>query len=688
MQDPSTSSAPKPPVARVAPTRLEKHGDVRVDDYHWLNQREDPEVIAYLEQENAYTEAATAHTARLRDALFEEIKGRIPERDESVPYRLDDYYYYTRFVEGAEYAIHCRKKESLEGYEEVVLDGNALAEGHEFFSMRGPFPSPQHDLVAFGTDTVGRRKYTLRFVDLSTGEALPDAIPDVTGNLAWAMDNKTVFYTVQDPVTLRSYRVYRHELGTDPAQDELVYEETDDTFSVGVSRTKSRKYMTITSRQTLRTEVRYLPADEPTGEWKVFTPRETEHRYSVDHLEDRWIIRTNDQAQNFRMMWTPVGDTAKASWQELVAHCDDVYLTDFSIFRDFLVLGERKDGVVKIRVMPWEGRDYYIAFRDPTYRADLLGNPMLDSDVVRYSYTSLTTPLSTFDFNMKTGEGIILKREKVLGGFDSADYRTERLDVEARDGTTVPVSIVRRREVQFDGTAPLLLYGYGSYGSTVDASFRSSRLSLIDRGFVFAIAHVRGGQMLGRSWYEDGKLFKKKNTFTDFVDVAKALVEKKYAAPDRIFAEGHSAGGLLVGAVLNMEPGLFRGVIAGVPFVDVVTTMLDDSIPLTTSEYDEWGNPNDEKYYRYMKSYSPYDNVAAADYCNILVTTGLHDSQVQYWEPAKWVAKLRASKTGDNLLLLKTNMEAGHGGASGRFKRYEEIAFQYAFLLDLAGIAQ
>jgi oligopeptidase B len=679
-----------PPMAAVAPERLEKHGDVRVDNYYWLRQRENPEVIAYLEAENAYTEAMMAHTADLRQKLFEEIKGRIKQTDLSVPFKLDDYFYYTKTEEGKEYPIYARKKGSLDAEEQIMIDVNEVAEGHGYTSVPRPAMSYDHSIMAFAADTVGRRFYTIRFKNLNTEELLSDEIGPVTPNMAWANDNRTLFYTRQDPLTLRAYQIYRHVLGTDPAEDELVYEEPDTEFSCYVWKTKSKEYLIIGCRQTLSNEYRFLDADNPAGEFAVFLPREPNHEYSIDHFGDYFYIRTNDGgAENFKLMRTPVGQTGKANWEEVIGHREDVLLEDFEVFRDHLVVTERKDGLVQMRIRPWSGAaEHYLDFGEPAYLAYVSTNPEIDTNVLRYGYTSLTTPNSIYDYNMDTREKELLKQDEVLGGFDPADYVTERLYAPARDGVRVPVSIVYRKGIEKNGDNPLLLYGYGSYGASRDATFSSPRLSLLDRGFVYAIAHVRGGEEMGRAWYEDGKLLNKKNTFTDFIDVAEFLIDEGYTAPDKLFAQGGSAGGLLMGAVTNMRPDLFKGVIALVPWVDVVTTMLDESIPLTTAEYDEWGNPNEEEYYRYMLSYSPYDNVEAKDYPNMLVTTGLHDSQVQYFEPAKWVAKLRAIKTDNNRLLLKTNMEAGHGGASGRYKRYEDLAFQYAFMLDLLGITE
>ena len=683
----ASTTAAEPPMAKIQPTDV-PGPRTRTDDYYWLRDREDPEVIAYLEAENAYTEAETAHLKELEEALFEEIKGRIKEDDASVPYKEGDYFYYTRYEEGKEYPIYARKQGALDAEEQIMLDANVLAEGHEYFAVRGREISANQDILAYSVDTVGRRIYTLQFRNLTTGEVLPDEIPEVTGNVAWANDNQTIFYTKQDPTTLRWYQIYRHVLGTDPANDELVYEEKDDTFSSFVFRTKSKRYILIGSQQTLSSEYRYLDANDPSGTFQVIQPREENHEYNVDHYGDHFYIRTNDGAQNFRLVKTPVTATEKANWQEVIPHRADVLLENFEMFEDYLVLSERKDGLIRLRVRPWDGSgEHYIDFGEPAYLAYVETNPEFDTAVLRYGYTSMTTPNSVYDYHMATQEKTLMKQDEVLGDFDSARYTTERLYATARDGVQVPISLVYRTDLfEQNGTAPLLLYGYGSYGNSLDATFSSARLSLLDRGFVYAIAHIRGGQEMGRQWYEDGKLLKKKNTFTDFIDSGEYLVAEKYADPERLFAMGGSAGGLLVGAVINMRPDLFTGVVAAVPFVDVVTTMLDDAIPLTTSEYDEWGNPNDSTYYDYMLSYSPYDNVAAKEYPNLLVTTGLHDSQVQYWEPAKWVARLRAMKTDQNRLLLKTNMDAGHGGASGRYKRYRETAFQYAFLLDLAGI--
>ncbi len=679
----------EPPVARVQPTTFQEHGGVRGDDYYWLRERESPAVIEYLEAENAYLDAMMAHTEDLQQTLFDEIKGRIKQDDSTVPYRKGGFFYYVRYEDGKEYPIYCRKRGSLEAEEEVILDVNQLAEGRGFLQVGGVTTTEDENIMSFAVDTVGRRFYTVNFKDLRTGEMLGDVIPSVTGNAAWANDHETFFYTRQDPVTLRSYQVFRHRLGTEVSDDVLVYEETDETFRSYVWKTRSDRFIMIASSQTLSDEYRFLDADQPTSEFRVIHPRERNLEYSVDHLGDYFYMRTNLEAENFRLMRAPVSSPSRSSWEEVIPHRESVYLSDFDVFEDFLVLSERRDGLTNIRIRRWDGSDdHYLDFGEPTYVAYVSTNPEIDTKTVRYGYMSMTTPASVYDYDVNSRQRELKKQDEVLGGFDRSNYVTMRLYARATDGVAVPISLVYHRDTPINGTAPLLLYGYGSYGSSMDPYFSASRLSLLDRGFVYAIAHVRGGQELGRQWYENGKLFHKKNTFTDFIDCADYLVAARFADPNRVYAQGGSAGGLLMGAIVNMRPDRFHGVVAHVPFVDVVTTMLDDSIPLTTSEYDEWGNPNEKDYYEYILSYSPYDNVEAKEYPNILVTTGLHDSQVQYWEPAKWVAKLRATKTDSNRLLLKTNMEAGHGGASGRYRRYKEIALDYAFFLDLAGMTE
>jgi oligopeptidase B len=687
-----SGKVPVPPVAKVIPFELEKHGHTRIDPYYWLKERENPEVLAYLRAENEYAEAVMAHTEALQQRLFEEIRARVKESDVSAPVSHGGYLYYTRYEAGKDYPIYVRRKGSLESPEEVLLDVNQLAEGHGFFAVMGFQVSPRHDLLAFAVDTVGRRIATLRFKNLVTGEFLGDVIPNVTGNVVWANDNRTVFYTRQHPTTLRWYRIYRHVLGTDPVRDVLVHEELDSTFNAQVFRTRSGKFLMIRSSQTLADEYRFLDADRPEGQFRVLLPRERGHEYEVDHAGEWFYLRTNHDARNFRLVRLPVsaaGSAGKGSWEEVIPHREDVLLEGFTVFKDHLVLTERRNGLRRLRVRAHDGGDdHYLDFGEPAYTVSVGANREFDTHWLRYEYNSLTTPSSSYDYDMVSREKRLVKREEVLGGFDPANYVAERLYARARDGIAVPVSIVYRRGLEKNGDNPLLLYGYGSYGSSVEPTFSPLRLSLLDRGFVYAIAHVRGGQELGRQWYEDGKLLRKMNTFTDFIDVAEFLIEQRYTRPEKLFAQGGSAGGLLMGAVVNLRPDLFKGVIAQVPFVDVVTTMLDESIPLTTNEYDEWGNPSDLEYYRYMLAYSPYDNVGRKAYPNLLVTTGLHDSQVQYWEPAKWVARLRAMKTDSNRLILKTNFQAGHGGASGRYQRWRETAFIYAFLLDLAGLHQ
>jgi oligopeptidase B len=676
-------------MVKKIPTKLEKHGHVQVDDYYWLRERENPEVIKYLTEENDYAAKEMAHTRAFEEKLFAEIKGRFKQTDMSVPYKREDYFYYTRYEEGKEYPIYARKRDSLDAPEEIMLNANTLAEGHEFFSIGGSAVSAGQDVLAYAVDTQGRRIYTVYLKDLTTGEMLPDVLVNVTENLTWANDNKTLFYGKQDETTLRQYQIYRHILGTDPAQDQLVYQEDDETFVAYIFKTKSKKFLMIVASHTNSQEYRYLEADQPFGDFKIFLPREREHEYHVDHFQDRFIIRTNHQAKNFRLMWTPLEKPGRENWQEIIAHRNDVYVGDFDLFQEYLVVEERARGLTQIRVMPWAGgAGYYLEFDEPAYRANLNVNLQFDTSMLRFEYTSMKTPLSIYDYNMAARSKTLLKREEVLGGFDPENYAIERLYAPATDGTLIPLSILYRKGLNKDGGNPLLLYGYGAYGLSIDASFASPRLSLVDRGFVFAIAHVRGGQEMGRQWYEDGKLLKKKNTFTDFVACAEFLISEKFTSPERLFAMGRSAGGLLMGAVSNARPDLFKGIVAEVPFVDVITTMLDSSIPLTTGEYDEWGDPNQRESYDYMLSYSPYDNVERKAYPAMLITGGLHDSQVQYWEPAKWAAKLRELKADNNRLLLKTNMDAGHGGASGRFRRHHETAFSYAFLLDLAGIEE
>jgi oligopeptidase B len=690
----------KPPIATKKPHVVESPNGDRDDPYYWLrdDERADPEMLAHLNAENAWFAQYSARYKGLEDRLFEEIKGRIKQDDASVPARKGAWWYYTRYVEGEEYAVHARRAVTGDGYdasapEVVLLDVNALAAGHDFFQIGGVDVSPSQKMLAWAEDTVGRRQYTIRFKDLASGKTLADTVPDVSGSMAWATDDRTLFYVENDPTTLRSHRVRRHVLGSDAQTDVLVYEEKDEAYYTDVHRSTSDGYIVITLHSTESDEQRILAADRPDGPFAVFAPRRAKFHYHAEHIATgaggaRWIVRTDWQAPNYRLMQVAVdavGD--RSAWKPLVPHSEQVFINDFELFANYFVIDERSGGLRRLRVTPWSGgRSFHLDSTEPAYTTSLGSNEEQATDTLRYHYTSLTTPSSVFEVDMKTGARKLLKQTPVLGGFDANDYVTERIWVTATDGAKVPVSLVYRKGYQRDGTAPLLQYGYGSYGAAMDPAFRSSVLSLLDRGFVYAIAHVRGGEEMGRAWYENGKKLKKKNTFTDFIAVTESLVKKKYGAKDRIFIEGGSAGGLLVGAVVNLRPELYRGAVAQVPFVDVVTTMLDESIPLTTNEFDEWGDPKRKTYYRYMLSYSPYDNVKRQDYPALFVATGLYDSQVQYFEPAKWVAKLREFKTDSNPLIFKINMEAGHGGKSGRFRRLQEIAEEYAFMLDLVGI--
>ena len=679
------------PKAKMIPVELEKHGDVRIDKYFWLRERENPEVIDYLTRENYYNEQMTAHTMPLQEKLFEEMKSRIKEDDSSVPYKLNGYWYITRYEIGKDYPIYSRKKGSLDAPEEVLFDVNEMAKGYDYYRLGGLNVSPDNKLMAFAVDTVSRRKYTIQIKNLETGEILPVKIKTTTGSSTWANDNKTLFYARKNSETLRSDKIYKHRLGTDPKKDELVFFEEDETFHTYVYKSKSDKYLIIGSDSTLTSEYRFLDANNPDGQFQVVQPRIRGVEYTVYHYEDHFYILTNkDGAHNFKLMKTPVTATGEENWVDIVTHSEDVLLEDIDIFKEYLVVSERSDGLNKIRVSRWDGTDaYFLPFDNETYTAYTSTNPDFDTEILRYSYNSLTTPTQVVDFNMRTREKDVKKEMEVLGAdFRKENYVSERIWATARDGVKIPMTLVHKKGIEKDGSNPVLQYAYGSYGSTIDPYFSTARLSLLDRGFIFVLAHIRGGEYLGRKWYEEGKLFKKMNTFTDFVDCSLHLIKEKYTSAEHLYASGGSAGGLLMGVVANIAPQLYNGIIASVPFVDVVTTMLDETIPLTTGEYDEWGNPNVPEFYHYMKSYSPYDNVIAQDYPNMLVTTGLHDSQVQYWEPAKWVAKLRELKTDNNKLLFHINMEAGHGGASGRFEALKEVAEEYAFLLDLEGIDQ
>lgn len=680
-----------PPDAIKINKELKAHNKVRVDEYYWMNNKENPEVINYLNSENDYNEKMTAHTEEFQKKLFNEMKDRIKEDDESVPYKLNGYWYLTRFEKGKDYPIYSRKKETLDAPEEILFDVNKMAEGYDYYSLGGLNVSPDNKLVAFGVDTLSRRKYTLQVKNLETGEIFPLKIETTTGGSTWANDNKTLFYTKKDDQTLRSNEIFKHVLGTNPSNDELVFEEKDETFNTYIYKSKSKDYLIIGSGSTLTSEYQILDANNPEGEFKIFQARERGLEYGISHYNGDFYVLTNkDGATNFKLMKTPVNKTEKENWIEVIPHRDDYLLEDIDIFKDYLVVSERNNGLNKINITNWKtGESYYVPFDNETYTAFTSINPDFETNILRYAYNSLNTPTSVVDFNMATKEKTVLKEQEVLGGnFDKENYKTERIWATAGDGTKIPISIIYKKGLKMDGSNPLLIYAYGSYGSTIDPYFSTARLSLLDRGFIFAIAHIRGGEYLGRKWYEDGKLLKKKNTFTDFIDVSKHLIGQKYTSPEHLYAMGGSAGGLLMGAVVNMAPELYNGIIAAVPFVDVITTMSDESIPLTTGEYDEWGNPDDPEYFEYMLSYSPYDNVKRQDFPNMLVTTGLYDSQVQYWEPAKWVARLRDFKTDENILLLHTNMDAGHGGASGRFEALKEVAEEYAFILDLEGIKE
>ena len=692
-----SSEMQEAPVAKKVKKVLEIHDDQRIDNYFWMRlsdeqkETEQPDqqtqdVLDYLHAENDYRKHVMKPTEKLQKTIYDEIIGRIKQDDSSVPITVNGYTYYSRFEKGQDYPYYCREKVEDKAKEEVMLDVPTMAKGYAYYAIGGRSVSENNKILAYAVDTVSRREYTLYFKNLETGEILSDKIENTTGGITWANDNQTVFYVKKDPQTLRAYQIFKHLLGTDTSDDELVYEETDETFSCWISKTKSRQYLMIGASQTLSTEYRFLDANTPDVKWQVIHPREKNLEYFVDHYKDDFYIITNDQAKNFRLMKTPVDRPQKSNWAELIPHREDVLLEDIEIFKSHLVVNERHNGLSHLRIMTWDNNnEYYISFDDPTYAAWISANPEFNSTQLRFGYSSLTTPTSIYDYDLNTKEKTLKKQDEVLGGtFDSQNYLSERIMVPSRDeSTNIPVSLVYHKDFEKSGDEPLLLYGYGSYGNTIDPWFSLARLSLLDRGFSFAIAHIRGGQNLGRSWYEDGKLLKKKNTFYDFIDVGNYLVQKGYTSTDHLYAQGGSAGGLLIGAVINMAPDLFNGAIAAVPFVDVVSTMLDETIPLTTFEFEEWGNPKNKEYYRYIKSYSPYDNVEEKDYPHLLITTGYWDSQVQYWEPAKWIAKLRDKKTDDNLLLMDCNMEVGHGGASGRFKRYKEVALSYSFLLHL-----
>ena len=680
-----------PPKAPKKQQLLEIHADKRIDNYFWLNQRDTPEVLSYLEAENEYFAYKTKHTDAFQESLFEEMKSRIKQDDESVPYKYNGYWYFSRFQEGKEYPIYLRRADQPNAQEEVLFEVNEMAAGHKFYQFAEFSVSPDNKWASFSVDTRGRRMYSLFIKNLETGQVLPIEIKNTDGGSCWASDNQTIFYTKIDTQTLRSHKVYRHQLGQSSKQDVLVFHEKDETFNTGIFKSKSEQFLIIQSDSTLSSESWFLDAATPMADFKCFQPRERGLEYDIAHYGDYFYILNNaDGATNFKLDKTPIGQTEKSYWQPVLAHQEQIRLEEIDIFKDYLVVTQRYNGLSQICIIRWDGSaEHYLPFDNETYMASTGLNLDFDTEILRYTYNSMTTPYSVIDYNMRTGAKEVKKQQQVLGGkFSEENYESRRLWVTAADGTQIPISIVYRKGIKCDGSNPLLLYGYGAYGITIEPSFSTTRLSLLDRGFIFAIAHIRGGEYLGRPWYEAGKLLHKKNTFTDFVDCAKYLIANQYTSPAHLYAMGGSAGGLLMGAVINQAPELFHGVVANVPFVDVVTTMLDDSIPLTTGEYDEWGNPHDKQYYDYMKSYSPYDNVCPQAYPNLLVLTGYHDSQVQYWEPAKWVAKLRELKTDDNLLLFYTDMSSGHSGASGRYESLKEIAREYAFLLHLENIHQ
>ncbi|MAP70883.1 MAG: oligopeptidase B [Candidatus Marinimicrobia bacterium] len=687
-----------PPDATKKPYEMTEHGHTRVDNYYWMRLTDEQksaekfdshaqEVVDYINSENDYTQSNLAHTKQFQKDLYHEIVGRIKKDDQSVPYLDNGYYYYTRYEKGKEYAIRCRKKGSLDRKEEILLDENVLAEGHDYFAIGGMSVSPDNQWLAYGVDTVSRRRYTVHFKNVSTGDVLDQTIPNTTGGVAWANDNRTVFYTTKNEVTLLSEKIWRHKMGSNATNDELVYHEKDESYYTGVYRSKSGEYIIIYNSSTLVSDYHILNANDPDGNFKNFSPRGTEHEYSIDHYDNKFYIITNWEAKNNRLMETSENETNMDKWTEILAHRNDVHLLGMEIFKDHLVLSERKEGLRGLRVIhQHSGKDEYIDFGEQTYTARISVNEEYNTNILRYSYTSMVTPSSTYDYNMDTGELTLLKQSEVVGGYDQDAYHSERRYAIAEDGQKVPISLVYKTNLITDDPQNLLLYAYGSYGSTRDPYFSSTRLSLLDRGFIYAIAHVRGSQIYGRQSYDDGKMLKKKNTFTDFIDAGRYLVEEGYTDSEHLFAEGGSAGGLLIGAVVNMAPDLWKGAIAAVPFVDVITTMLDPSIPLTSNEWDEWGDPREKKYYDYMLSYSPYDQIKDRNYPNLLVTSGFFDSQVQYWEPLKYVAKLRDNWQSENKLYLHMNMDAGHGGKSGRFRRYREVALEYAFMFDLVGI--
>lgn len=677
------------PVADKIPKDVGMHGDKRIDNYYWMNDyfKKGPlsdKVVSYLEEENHYTDSTLSDIRGLRDTLFNEMKSRIKENDQSVPVFDNGYYYYNRFEEGKQYAINCRKKGSLDAPEQILLDQNQMSEGHAYYQVAAIVISPDNKMMAYAVDTLSRRQYTINIKNLETGEIYSDALYPASPAVEWANDNKTLFYTANNPETLLSEKIIRHVLGTNSSADKVMYEEKDKANYLFLSKVRSDRYLLITSSATMSSEVRYLDASKPGDQFSVIQPRMKDVLYEVDEQNGKFLIVTNLDAKNFRLMETPVDKAGVDNWKDIIPHRTDVLIEGVYPFRDFYVVAERKNGLVQLRVHNMKSNeDHYLEFDEPAYTASVGNNREFNTNVLRFNYTSLTTPPSEYDYDMVTKKKTLLKELEVVGGYDKSNYVTERFFATAGDGVKIPISIVYKKGFKKDGHSPLLLYGYGSYGYSTNPSFSITRLSLLDRGFAYAIAHIRGGQEMGREWYESGKMMNKKNTFTDFIVAAEYLVSEKFTSPDHLYAYGGSAGGLLMGAIINIKPELWKGVCAEVPFVDVVTTMLDETIPLTSNEFDEWGNPKNKDAYNYMKSYSPYDNVAHVEYPNLLVITGLHDSQVQYFEPAKWVAKMREMKKGDNLLLLQTNMAYGHGGASGRFDYLKEIALMEGFFLKL-----
>ena len=684
-----------PPIAKKIEKKLEIHNDLRVDNYYWLKERENPDVISYLEEENEYKESLLKPTKKFQETLFNEMKSRIKKDDSSVPYFLNDYWYITKYEKGKEYPIYTRRYMDIDSEEEILLDVNKLAKKYSYYQVSGISVSPDNKKLAFGVDTLSRRIYTIKVKDLATGEMYPDQINGVNSYTTWAADSKTMFYTGKDSQTLRSDKIFRHELGSEQDKDVLVYEETDETFSTFVYPSKSRDYIMIGSSSTMSNEYRFLSANTPIDSFSLIQKRERGLEYSPSHVGDKFFILTNqDKSTNFKLVKTPISSPNKSNWIDIIPNRENVLIEDVDFFNDFMVISERIDGLLKLRIRTWDGKeDYYLGqdskldYENDTYSSSIGYNPNFNTNLLRYNFTSLTTPNTVIDYNINTKEEKVIKQQEIIGGsFNSRNYTSERIFANGHDGVQIPISIVRHVKTDLTPNTPILQYGYGSYGYTRDASFSSIRLSLLDRGFVFAIAHVRGGEYLGRPWYENGRMLNKKNTFKDFISCSEFLIKNNFTSKEHLYAEGGSAGGLLMGAIMNMAPQLYNGIIAAVPFVDVLTTMLDETIPLTTGEWDEWGNPNDKEYYEYMKSYSPYDNIKEMEYPNTLVTTGLHDSQVQYWEPAKWVAKLRQYHKGDNLILLHTNMDTGHSGSSGRFEALKEVAMEFAFLFMLEGI--